>query len=355
MELTEMPGIIGYGVYLPYYRIKLSEVAEAWNRNLKMPAEKTVPAPDETPLTMGRNAAEAAVDHANIPPEEIGAVYFCSNSSPIEGSYAQDISIAVGASPGGTIADLHGSPRSFTAAVIMGLDALNADRTKYALVVGADILVGGLGTSAGDAGSEYVSAAGAGALMLGSEAVIAEFEAKASYMTGMKERWRDLDDKFPRVGDGRFIRDVGYLATVVQTGKALSEKINRAIPEFTHIILQQPHGQWVKRGLGKLGIPRDQVKAKLAAPGIHINKFGDLGAACLPVGLAEVLEGGKAQESILTISYGAGGSDAISWIIQPPISAKRERAIPLEKFHKNKEYVNYTTHLKYNKVISQFE
>ena len=68
-----------------------------------------------------------------------------------------------------------------------------------------------------------------------------------------------------------------------------------------------------------------------------------------------MLETGKAKETILTISYGAGGSDAISWTIQPPIVAKRERAIPLEKFQKNKEYVNYTTHLKYNKVISQFE
>ncbi|MHA1130502.1 MAG: hydroxymethylglutaryl-CoA synthase, partial [Candidatus Helarchaeota archaeon] len=335
-------GIVGYGLYLPYYRIKLTEIAEAWNRNIKSAAEKTVPAPDETPLTMGRNAVDNAIAHANISPTEIGAIYLCSNSSMIEGSYAQDVAIAAGVEPDVMIADLHGSPRSFTTAIMMCLDAINSNRINYGLVVGTDILVGGPGTNAGDIGSEYISAAGAGALILGTEGVITELEAQTSYMTGMKERWRNLADKFPRVGDGRFIRDVGYLAHIIQAGKTILEKTSRSIIDYTHVLLQQPHGQWVKRALSKLGVPRDQVKAKMAGPGIHINKFGDLGAACLPVGLAEILEHGQPEELILTISYGAGGSDALSWIIRSAITEKRGRAVSIEKYQKNKEYINYT-------------
>ena len=163
-----MPGLIGYGIHLPYYRIKFADIAEAWNRNIKLPGEKTVPAPDETPLTMGRNAAINAIDHAAIPSGEIGAVYFCSLSSMTEGSYAQDIAVAIGANPDVSVVDLHGSPRSVTAAIQMCLDALKVNRIKNGLIVGSDILVGGLGTSAGDAASEYVSAAGAGAPVLGS-------------------------------------------------------------------------------------------------------------------------------------------------------------------------------------------
>jgi 3-hydroxy-3-methylglutaryl CoA synthase len=106
--------------------------------------------------------------------------------------------------------------------------------------------------------------------------------------------------------------------------------------------------------LGKLGVPRDAVKKKLIAPGFHIGKFGDLGSACIPVALAEVLDQAKSEESIMSISYGAGGSDALSWIVKPSIEEKRPRVTPVEKFLKHKEYVNYTTHLKYNKVISQF-
>ncbi|NVM52059.1 MAG: hydroxymethylglutaryl-CoA synthase [Candidatus Helarchaeota archaeon] len=349
-----MPGIIGYGVYLPYYRIKFSDIAEAWNRKIKLPSEKTVPAPDETPLTMARNAVVNAIKHANIPSEDIGAVYYCSNSSPIEGSSAQDIAIVASLNSDASVVDLHSSPRSLTTAIRMCLDAINVKRIKYGLVVGADILVGGLGTSAGDIASEYVSAAGAGAIILGTDGIIADLEEITSYMTGMKERWRDLKDQFPHVGDGRFIRDFGYIAHVVKTGKMLLEKINRPIDEFKHILLQQPHAQWVQRALGKLGISREALKAKLTAPGMHINKFGDLGAACLPVALAEVLDKAQPEEKILTISYGAGGSDALSWIVKSSINNKRDRTTPVEKFLKYKEYVNYTTHLKYNKVISQF-
>ena len=348
-----MPGIVGYGIYLPYYRIKLSDIAEAWNRNAKIPGEKTVPAPDETTLTMGRKALDNAIKHSNIDPGEVGAVYFCSNSSMIEGSNAQDIAVAAGLNSDVLVVDLHGSPRSFTIAIQLCLDAIKSGSIKNGMIVGSDILVGGLGTGAGDAASEYVSAAGAGALIIGNDGSIADFENKVSIMSGMKERWRNLEDKFPRVGDGRFIRDVGYIDNVTRAGKELIGK-TRPISEYNHIILQQPHGTWVRRALGKLGVSRDALKAKLTAPGMHIGKFGDLGAACMPVALAEVLDQGQPEEKILTISYGAGGSDALSWIVKPAINEKRTRVTPVEKFLKYKEYVNYTTHLKYNKAISQF-
>jgi hydroxymethylglutaryl-CoA synthase len=229
VELKEMPGIVSYGIHLPYYRIKFTDIAEAWNRKMKLPGEKTVPAPDETPLTMGRSAVVNALKHADIDPEEIGVIFFCSLSSMIEGSYAQDIAVAIGANPGATIVDLHGSARNFTVAIQMCLDTLNVNRIKYGLIVGSDILVGGLGTSAGEAASEYVSAAGAGALILGNGGSIADLESIESYMTGMKERWRSIDDKFPRVGDGRFIRDLGYITHVVQAGKILIAKVHRPI------------------------------------------------------------------------------------------------------------------------------
>ncbi len=348
-----MPGIVGYGVNLPYYRIKFSDIAEAWNKkDSKIPGEKTVPAPDETPLTMGRTAATNALEHANIPPAEIGAVYFCSISSMIEGSLAQDIAIALDLKSNVTIADLHGSPRSFTMAIQMCLDALQK-RIKYGVIIGSDILVGGLGTGQGDPASEYVSAAGAGALILGNEGTIADFEATTSYMTGLKERWRDLNERFPRIGESRFIRDFGYVDHVVKAGKALLDKTKRPINDFQHIILQQPHAQWIQRALEKLGVSKDALKKRLTAPGFLISKFGDIGAACLPVALAEVFDNAQPEEKILTVSYGSGGSDALSWIVKPPLQAKKAKAVPVEKFLKYKEYVNYVTMLRYNKVISQ--
>ncbi|MFX1451891.1 MAG: hypothetical protein ACFFCM_13680, partial [Promethearchaeota archaeon] len=91
-----MVGIVGYGAYLPYYRIKFVDIAQAWNLDIKVPGEKTVPSHDETTLSLGFNAAMNAMNHANINPEEIGAVFFCSISGMIESSLAQDIAIGIG-------------------------------------------------------------------------------------------------------------------------------------------------------------------------------------------------------------------------------------------------------------------
>jgi hydroxymethylglutaryl-CoA synthase len=173
-------------------------------------------------------------------------------------------------------------------------------------------------------------------------------------MTGLKDRWRDLNARFPRIGEGRFIRDYGYVDHVVKAGKSLLELAERPINDFQHIVLQQPHAQWYQRALEKLGISKEALKERLTAPGFIIGKFGDIGAACLPVALAEVLDNAQPDETILTISYGSGGSDALSWVVRPPILEKTEKATPVEKFIKNKEYVNYTTMLRFNKVISQF-
>ena len=114
-----MIGVIGYGCYLPYFRIKLSEIAEAWNLKIKAPGEKTVPSHDETTLSLGYNAAIDAVNHANIDPGDLGAVFFCTISGMIESSLAQDIAIGVGAENGVTLVDLNGSPRAITSAIIL--------------------------------------------------------------------------------------------------------------------------------------------------------------------------------------------------------------------------------------------
>src|SRR5476649_1484152 len=83
-----MAGIVGYGTYIPKYRIKLAEIAEMWQKNpeemiagIKV-AEKSVPGLDEDSITVGIEAAKKAFDMAQINPTDIGSVYVGSESHP---------------------------------------------------------------------------------------------------------------------------------------------------------------------------------------------------------------------------------------------------------------------------------
>ena len=117
-----MAGIVGYGVYIPSYRIKVEEIAKVWgddpnaiSRGLVV-HEKSVPAPDEDTATISVEAARYALKRANINPQKIGAVYIGSESHPYAVKpTATIVAEAVGSSPDMTSADLEFACKAGTA------------------------------------------------------------------------------------------------------------------------------------------------------------------------------------------------------------------------------------------------
>ena len=83
-----MVGIVGYGAYIPKYRIKVEEIARVWNKdpnaikNGLLVYEKAVPSLDEDTATIAVEATRNALKRANIDPKDIGAVYVGSESHP---------------------------------------------------------------------------------------------------------------------------------------------------------------------------------------------------------------------------------------------------------------------------------
>ncbi|MHA1939844.1 MAG: hydroxymethylglutaryl-CoA synthase, partial [Candidatus Thorarchaeota archaeon] len=81
-----MVGIVGYGVYVPRYRITPEEIASVWGEDGPKLAkglgvfEKSVPGPDEDVATISVEAARNAVKQGGIDPTDIGAVYVGSES-----------------------------------------------------------------------------------------------------------------------------------------------------------------------------------------------------------------------------------------------------------------------------------
>ena len=81
-------GIVGYGAYIPRYRIKTSEVARAWGwdaeayrKGLGM-EEKSVAARDQDCITLAVEAARRAIRRGATDPAKIGAIYIGSESHP---------------------------------------------------------------------------------------------------------------------------------------------------------------------------------------------------------------------------------------------------------------------------------
>ena len=78
-------GIVGYGAFVPRYRLPASEVSRVWKggQGGTPVKEKSVPGPDEDVVTMSIEAARSALARAGLAdPALIRAVWVGSESHP---------------------------------------------------------------------------------------------------------------------------------------------------------------------------------------------------------------------------------------------------------------------------------
>src|SRR5512136_1096401 len=103
MKPTIDTGIVGYGSYIPKYRLPAREVARVWTDDGSggVPiTEKAVPGPDEDTLTIALEAARNALARAQIDPQDIRAVWVGSESHPYAVKPTSTIiAEAIGATP----------------------------------------------------------------------------------------------------------------------------------------------------------------------------------------------------------------------------------------------------------------
>ncbi len=83
-----MAGIVGYGVYIPSYRIKVEEIAKVWGDNAQAVSrglvvnEKSVPAPDEDTATISVEAARISLKEQELILKKLEQFYVGSESHP---------------------------------------------------------------------------------------------------------------------------------------------------------------------------------------------------------------------------------------------------------------------------------
>src|SRR3970040_1217923 len=180
---TEHPvGIVGYGAYVPRYRLPAREVARIWTDGTGgLPIEeKSVPGLDEDVATMSIEAARNALARAQINPRELRAVWVGSESHPYAVKPTSTIvAEAIGAVPSTQAADWEFACKAGTEALGCALGLVGSSMGKYAMALGMDTAQG----KPGDA-LEYTAGAGGAAYIVGpAEESLAVINAAYSYVT----------------------------------------------------------------------------------------------------------------------------------------------------------------------------
>ncbi len=345
-----MSGIVGYGTYIPKYRLKLSEIAQVWGKDaseiesgLRI-VEKAVPGFDEDSVTMGIEASKKAINMAGIDSSSLQAVYFGSESHP----YAVKPSSTtlgeyLGVGNNYFAADLEFACKAATAGMQVTAGLLNSKAIEYGLVVGSDTAQG----KPHDA-LEYTAASAACAYILGNKdpEMIAKILDMSSFSSDTPDFWRRDGVKYPS-HFGRFTGEPAYFTHVLSEGKNLLAKSKLKPQDFSYCVFHMPNGKFPRIAAKKLGFTPEQL-----APSLIVDKIGNPYSASSLLGLASVLDIAKPNQKIFFVSYGSGaGSDGFIFETTKEILQRRKKTIPVLKQMEDKIYISYSTYLRQTHAI----
>ncbi|MCE5259865.1 MAG: hydroxymethylglutaryl-CoA synthase, partial [Chloroflexi bacterium] len=198
MKPLRTVGIMGYGAYIPRYRLPASEISRIWGGETEGTAAfKSVPGLDEDTITIAIEAARNASTRAGIDPCALRAVWVGSESHPYAVKPSSTlVAEAIGAGPGCLGADWQFACKAGTEALQAGIALIGSGMADYAMAIGADTAQG----RPGDA-LEYTAAAGGAAFILGpAEQSAAVLEGSYSYISDTPDFWRRPQQHFPRHG-----------------------------------------------------------------------------------------------------------------------------------------------------------
>lgn len=346
--IPERPvGIVGYGAYVPRYRLATEEISRVWRAGQDaeaLPVEsKSVPGPDEDTITMAIEAAQNALDRAAIAPERIRAVWVGSESHPYavkpSGTY---VAQALGITPNTLAADFEFACKAGTEAMQAAIALVGSGMGEYALAIGMDTAQG----RPGDA-LEYTAAAGGGAYIIGpANEAVAVLEASYSYVTDMPDFWRREYQRYPEHGN-RFTGEPGYFYHVYRATQTFLDEMGLTPADFAAVVFHQPNVKFPEKAGRDLGFSRAQLQAGLLA-----GEIGNTYAGASPLGFTRVLDEAQPGDRLLLVSFGSGaGSDALSFVVTDRIEAARGRAPRTQAYLDRRQSVDYATYARWRNKL----
>lgn len=334
-------GIVGYGAYVPRYRLPAREVARVWTDGQGMLPikEKAVPGLDEDVATMSIEAARNALRRAGISPEQIRAVWVGSESHPYAVKPTSTIvAEAIGAVPNVQAADWQFACKAGTEAMVAAIGFIGSGMANYALAIGMDTAQG----RPGDA-LEYTAGAGGAAFLLGpAQESLAVIESAYSFVTDTPDFWRRAYQKYPEHGQ-RFTGEPAYFKHITEAAQALMDASGTTAADYRYAVFHQPNTKFPERVAAQLGFKKEQI-----APGLLVPIIGNTYAGAAIIGLTAILDIAEAGDRILMVSFGSGaGSDAFAIQATEAIASRRDLAPRTQDYINRRSEIDYATYTRY--------
>lgn len=339
-------GIVGYGAYVPRYRLPGAEIARVWTEghSASPVKEKAVPGLDEDTATMSVEAARNALARARIDPRQLRAVWVGSESHPYAVKPTGTIvAEAIGATPATLAADWQFACKAGTEAMQAALGFVGSGMADYALAIGMDTAQG----RPGDA-LEYTAGAGGAAYIVGPAGeAVAIFQRTLSYVSDTTDFWRRPSTHYPSHAE-RFSGDPGYFGHIIPAARQMMAEMGAQAADYDHVIFHQPNRKFPMRAMAEVGFKPAQWET-----GLLVNEIGNTYAGSAMIGLSAVLDAAAPGQRVLMVSYGSGaGADAFDLLVTPRIVEVRAAAPATLDYVRRRQPIDYAQYVRMRRKLA---
>ncbi|HUF37591.1 MAG TPA: hydroxymethylglutaryl-CoA synthase [Anaerolineales bacterium] len=333
-------GIVGYGAYVPRYRLPASEVSRVWTEGTAgLPiVEKAVPGLDEDVITMSIEAARNALARSGIAASDLRAIWVGSESHPYAVKPTSTVvAEALGAVPHVQAADWEFACKAGTEAMVAAMGLIGSGMARYALAIGMDTAQG----KPGDA-LEYTAGAGGAAFVLGpAEESLAVIESTYSYVTDTPDFWRRAEQKYPEHGQ-RFTGEPAYFEHITQAASAMLEMTGTVAADYRYAVFHQPNTKFPTRVAHELGFNDEQIRA-----GMLVTMIGNTYSGAAIIGLTAILDEAQPGDKIFMTSFGSGaGADAMVLTVTDKLPERRNLARSTADYVARRTEIDYAQYVR---------
>lgn len=344
MQSKNHAAILGYGAYIPYYRLPTSEIARVWKGGGSGPnVEKAVAAADEDTVTMAIEAARGAMKMSGT--ERLGAVFVGTESKPYAVKPTSTIVAQALGQHHTLAADIEFACKAGTEAMQIVTGLVGSGMIDAGLAIGMDTAQGRPGDDL-----EYTAASGGAAFVIGKQSknAVAVIDCSTSYVSDTGDFWRRAHERYPR-HLSRFTGEPAYFFHIESAVNTLFEETGHKPSDFKYAVFHQPNPRFPVEVATRLGFTMDQIKTGLLNPLI-----GNTYAGSSPIGLAAVLDEAQPGDRILLASFGSGaGSDAFCLEVEDGITRTRGVNPTVKSMMERSTRIDYATYSKFRDKLEK--